>query len=120
MLIPDDMMSASKVGVGLTERFVRLTGEEASCSVTEYEEMGKEIRGSKEFSRALIRARALSDESCSTGALELDRVRELLGSTGFVEVEIVLRNTPEPPESLRAQDSIGVVPADLRAIRPVT
>ena len=120
MSIPDDMISASKTEVVLTERLIRLTEEEASWSVTEYEEMGKEIRGSKEFSRALIRALALLDESCSTSALELDRVRELLGSTGFVEVEIVLRSTPEPPESLRAQDSIGVVPADLRAIRPVT
>lgn len=72
-----NMMSAPKVETGLTERLVRLTGDETPCSVAEYEGMGKEIRGSKEFSQALMRARALSDEKRLLALALLRRRKEL-------------------------------------------
>jgi len=56
--------------------------------------------------------------SCSSGALEIDRVREALEAGGFGRIELILRDTAEPLNSLRNPDCLGVVPADIRAIRP--
>jgi len=56
--------------------------------------------------------------SCTSGALEIDRVRELLEAAGFTHIELVLRASPEPPDSFRNQNLLRVVPADIRATRP--
>ena len=56
--------------------------------------------------------------SCSSGALEVPEVEAALRAAGFTAVEVSLR-TPEPPlPSLEGQRSLGVVPADIRAVRP--
>ncbi|MGP8078407.1 MAG: arsenite methyltransferase [Thermoplasmata archaeon] len=55
--------------------------------------------------------------ACSSGALEIDRVRELLGAAGFEAVDIQLRTEPTIPDSLGGQASLGVVSADIRATK---
>ena len=56
--------------------------------------------------------------SCSSGALEAREVESNLRAAGFEGIEVVLRVTPETPSSLENQRSLGVVPADIRAVRP--
>ncbi len=56
--------------------------------------------------------------ACSSGALEIDRVRELLGAAGFDAVDIQLRTETSNPDSLSGQASLGVVSADIRATKP--
>jgi SAM-dependent methyltransferase len=56
--------------------------------------------------------------ACSSGALEIGRVRELLGAAGFDEVDIQLRSQMTTPDSLSGQASLGVVSADIRATKP--
>ena len=55
--------------------------------------------------------------SCSSGALEVGELRELLRSAGFTAVQIELHRSAETQESLPGQTSLGVVPADVRAKR---
>jgi arsenite methyltransferase len=56
--------------------------------------------------------------SCSSGALEAKEVKTLLRRAGFKDVRVDLKDPEEPPESLRGQASLGVVSADIRAVKP--
>jgi arsenite methyltransferase len=56
--------------------------------------------------------------SCSSGALEVGTVRKLLLEAGFDRIDLKLRQGEGVPDSLAAQDSLGVVPADVRAVKP--
>jgi arsenite methyltransferase len=56
--------------------------------------------------------------SCSSGALEVSRVRTLLRRAGFVHVRVKLRIPETPPDSLKGQATLGVVSADIRATKP--
>jgi arsenite methyltransferase len=57
--------------------------------------------------------------SCSSGALEVREVKRLLKRAGFVEVKVQLHVPEQTPGSLKGQASIGVVPADIQAKKPV-
>jgi len=69
-----------------------------------------------------ISARDRADPSlwstCSSGALEVNEVKTILRSAGFRDVRVDLRIPEEVPDSLQGQDSLGVVPADIRAVKP--
>ncbi len=56
--------------------------------------------------------------SCSSGALEVRQIKRLLRQAGFQHIEVVLKISESPPDNLRDQAAIGVVPADIRATRP--
>ena len=56
--------------------------------------------------------------SCSSGALEVKEIKTLLEKAGFKDVRLDLRIPEKVPESLRGQASLGVVPADIRAVKP--
>ncbi|MGA8542756.1 MAG: arsenite methyltransferase [Thermoplasmata archaeon] len=56
--------------------------------------------------------------SCSSGALEVSKVKSLLRRAGFVAVSVKLRIPERTPGSLDGQARIGVVPADIRATKP--
>jgi arsenite methyltransferase len=56
--------------------------------------------------------------SCSSGAIEVREIEDLLRSAGFSEVEVRLKVPAETLSSLEKQASLGVVPADIRATRP--
>ncbi|MHB1435158.1 MAG: arsenite methyltransferase [Thermoplasmata archaeon] len=56
--------------------------------------------------------------SCSSGALEVPDIRAALHAAGFEGIEIAVRVPAETPSSLNGQHSLGVVPADIRAVRP--
>jgi ubiquinone/menaquinone biosynthesis C-methylase UbiE len=56
--------------------------------------------------------------SCSSGALEVRQVKRLLRQAGFKEIDVNLKNLESPPANLRAQATIGVVSAEIRATRP--
>ena len=58
--------------------------------------------------------------SCSSGALEVRKLVTLLRKAGFRDVDVRPRGDANPPASLRGQARLGVVPADIRAVRPVT
>ena len=73
-----DMMTATAIEAGLSERLVRLRGEEPSCAcVPEYAEDAKRIRGSKRFPSALAQAKALADENRLLAVALLKRRPEL-------------------------------------------
>ena len=55
--------------------------------------------------------------SCSSGALEIHEVEAALREAGFDEVDVRLRASPDPPDSLEGQAALGVVPADIRATK---
>jgi arsenite methyltransferase len=57
--------------------------------------------------------------SCSSGALEVPRIEQLLTSAGFSHIEIALGVSDRSNASLRSQREIGVVPADIRAFKPI-
>ena len=69
-----------------------------------------------------ISARARADpslwSSCSSGALEVKAVKSLLKKTGFEDVHLDLKIPEKVPDSLRGQASLGVFPADIRAVKP--
>ena len=71
------MMSATAKDSVLASRLERLTGEEASCCVPGYQELAKEVAGSKRFPEALKRVRALSDEHRLLAVALLKRRKEL-------------------------------------------
>jgi len=77
MLMLVDMMSASRTEAGLSERLIRLTGDDAACRLPDYERLAREIRTSKNFSRALVRAKALADENRLLAVGLLHRRKEL-------------------------------------------
>ena len=70
-------MSASRTEAGLSERLIRLTGDDAACRLPDYERLAREIRTSKNFSRALVRAKALADENRLLAVGLLHRRKEL-------------------------------------------
>ena len=57
------MMSRSRTEIGLPQRLERLTGEEAKCCMPSYKGMASELRESRGFAPALLRARALADDN---------------------------------------------------------
>jgi len=56
--------------------------------------------------------------SCSSGALEVKEVRALLRRAGFRDVHLDLKHPEKTPGSLEGQASLGVVSADIRAVKP--
>ena len=56
--------------------------------------------------------------SCSSGALEIKQVKALLRRAGFDGIRVDLKGAERPPASLRGQASMGVVSADIRAVKP--
>ena len=72
-----DMMSTAKLDSALAIRLERLTGEEASCCVPQYQDLAKEVAGSARFPEALRRVRALADENRLLAAALLKRRKEL-------------------------------------------
>jgi ubiquinone/menaquinone biosynthesis C-methylase UbiE len=56
--------------------------------------------------------------SCSSGALEVKKIKKLLKEAGFEKIEVNLHNVDSPPSSLKKQWSLGVVPADIHATKP--
>lgn len=56
--------------------------------------------------------------SCSSGALEVPRVRQLLRRAGFRGIRVELKRPEKAPRSLTGQARIGVVSADIRATKP--
>lgn len=74
------MMSAARVvppGRVLGARLERLTGEEASCCVPQYEALAKELLRSADFRASLQRAKALADPNRLLAVSMLKRRREL-------------------------------------------
>jgi DNA-binding transcriptional ArsR family regulator len=71
------MMSAAKSDPALAIRLERLTGEEASCCVPEYQDLAKEVAASAGFPEALKRVRALADENRLLAVALLKRRKEL-------------------------------------------
>jgi SAM-dependent methyltransferase len=57
--------------------------------------------------------------SCSSGALEVSELRSILESSGFEDIRVEPRSVGVTPSSLEGQASLGVVSADIRAIRPL-
>jgi arsenite methyltransferase len=55
---------------------------------------------------------------CSSGALTRDEVAKHLRSVGFESVEVSLLASGPTPDSLRGQSEIGVVPGEVRAVKP--
>jgi arsenite methyltransferase len=64
------------------------------------------------------RADASLWSSCSSGALEVGRVKTLLRRAGFARVTVDLDPRGGTPETLRDQAARGVVPADIVAVKP--
>ena len=57
--------------------------------------------------------------SCTSGALEVEQVRELLKAAGFHQVQIDLHGAGPPSASPEGPASLGVVSADVQATRPL-
>jgi hypothetical protein len=72
-----NMMSAARHDSALANRLERLTGEEASCCVPEYQGLAKEVAASALFPKALKRVRALADENRLLAVALLKRRKEL-------------------------------------------
>jgi ArsR family transcriptional regulator len=72
-----NMMSVGKSTSALAIRLERLTGEEASCCVPEYQDLAKEVAASARFPEALKRVRALADENRLLAVALLKRRKEL-------------------------------------------
>jgi hypothetical protein len=56
--------------------------------------------------------------SCSSGALQVGELRRLLRRSGFRTVEVNLKVPEKVPESLKDQAGLGVVSADISAVKP--
>jgi arsenite methyltransferase len=56
--------------------------------------------------------------SCASGALEVKEVKTLLKRAGFTDVHLDLKIPEQVPDSPRGQASLGVVSADIRAVKP--
>ncbi|MGI0154722.1 MAG: methyltransferase domain-containing protein, partial [Thermoplasmata archaeon] len=56
--------------------------------------------------------------SCSSGAIEVPRLKRLLTTAGFEKISIDLASSDGSPESLDGASSLGVVPANIRAFKP--
>ena len=71
------MMATGRTDPRLGARLERLTGEEASCCVSEYRSLTEEIRRSPVFRANLLRAQVIADE-CRFLTLELLRRKKEL------------------------------------------
>lgn len=71
------MMSAAHSDSALATRLERLTGEDASCCVPEYQDLAKKVASSVHFPEALKRVRALADENRLLALALLKRRKEL-------------------------------------------
>ncbi len=71
------MMATSSSDSALAIRLERLTGEEASCCVPEYQDFAKDIVSSARFRESLKRVRALADENRLLAVALLKRRKEL-------------------------------------------
>lgn len=58
--------------------------------------------------------------SCASGALEVPEIESQLAAAGFEQVRVDLRVPSEAAASLAEPASLGVVPADIRATRPLS
>lgn len=56
--------------------------------------------------------------SCSSGAIERDRLKTLLRRIGFQDVRVDLDPPPGAAPTLQGQASLGVLPAKIRALKP--
>jgi len=56
--------------------------------------------------------------SCSSGALTRDEVTDLLRSAGFSSIEVTVLGEDPTRDSLRPQAELGVVPGEVRAVKP--
>ena len=56
--------------------------------------------------------------SCSSGALEVPEIEAALRAAGFEGIEVALRVPSEVPFSLEGPRTLGVVSADIRAVKP--
>jgi len=56
--------------------------------------------------------------SCSAGAIPVRRVKRLLQDAGFRAVHVAPKGLGSSPGSLAGPSSLGIVPADIRAVRP--
>jgi arsenite methyltransferase len=56
--------------------------------------------------------------SCSSGALEVPDLKRRLRKAGFRRIEVRRADPAGMPDSLAGQRSLGVVSADVRAVRP--
>ena len=70
-------MPTAKSDSVLAIRLERLTGEEASCCVPEYQDLANKVATSARFPEALKRVRALADENRLLAVALLRRRREL-------------------------------------------
>jgi DNA-binding transcriptional ArsR family regulator len=70
-------MMTSSAANELNERLGRLSGEDASCCVPEYEGRSEAVRRLPRFPRALARAKALADENRLVAVALLKRDAEL-------------------------------------------
>jgi ArsR family transcriptional regulator len=77
MLTLVNMMTSSRVELGLVERLSRLKGTDPAACVPKYADASGDIARSPRFSRALARARALADERRLMAAAMLRRQPEL-------------------------------------------
>ncbi len=66
------------------------------------------------------RADPLLWSSCSSGALEVPELRSILRRVGFVRIHIDPKSVKAAPAKLKPQASLGVVSADIRAVKPGT
>jgi arsenite methyltransferase len=57
--------------------------------------------------------------SCASGAASPTEIRHLLRRAGFVEVEVELAPAPRPPKGRSGPPPPGVVPANIRAVKPL-
>ncbi len=71
------MMRTVKPASALATRLERLTGEDASCCVPEYQDLAKKVATSTGFPEALRRVRALADEKRLLAVALLRRRKEL-------------------------------------------
>jgi len=72
-----NMMSTATTDPALATRLERLTGEDASCCVPEYQGLAREVAASPRFPVALKRVRALADENRLLAVALLKRRKEL-------------------------------------------
>lgn len=56
--------------------------------------------------------------SCSSGAIDVKKVKALLKGAGFADVKVDLKVPEKVPDSLKDQASMGVFPADIEATKP--
>jgi len=71
------MMAAASADLALSVRLERLTGEDASCCVPQYQDLAQQVAASPRFPESLKRLRALGDENRLLAVALLKRRKEL-------------------------------------------